>query len=107
MHHWSLDFAKVLCDLGASITLIPLSIFKKLGLGNPKSNVMQFLMEDRTRKRPIVVLHEVLVKVDSFICTTDFPIFDFEEFLFTVTSFYSNFLTLRGNQPSSDTSCNV
>ena len=31
-----LHFAKALCDLGARINLMPLSIYKKLGLGNPK-----------------------------------------------------------------------
>ena len=31
-----LHFAKALCDLGASINLMPLSIYKKLGLGDPK-----------------------------------------------------------------------
>ena len=30
-----LHFAKTLCDLGASINLMPLSIYKKLGLGDP------------------------------------------------------------------------
>ena len=32
----SVHFAKALCDLGASINLIPLSIYKKLGLEDPK-----------------------------------------------------------------------
>ena len=32
----SLHFAKALCDLGASINFMPLSIYKKLGLGDPK-----------------------------------------------------------------------
>ncbi|KAK4724068.1 hypothetical protein R3W88_026847 [Solanum pinnatisectum] len=41
-----LYFAKTLCDLGASINLIPLSIYKKLGLGDPKSTAMRFLMVD-------------------------------------------------------------
>ena len=48
-----LHFAKALCDLGASINLMPLSIYKKLGLGDPKSTVMRLLMADRTVKRPI------------------------------------------------------
>ena len=30
-----LHFAKALCDLGASINLLPLSIYKKLSLGDP------------------------------------------------------------------------
>ena len=31
----SLDFAKALCDLGANINLMPLDVYKKLGLGYP------------------------------------------------------------------------
>ena len=49
----SLHFAKALCDLGASINLMPLSIYKKLGLGDPKPTAMRLLMDDRTVKRPI------------------------------------------------------
>ena len=63
----SLHFAKALCDLGASINLMPLSIYKKLGLGDPKPTAMRLLMTDRTLKRPIGILHDVLVKVESFI----------------------------------------
>ena len=36
-----LHFAKALCDLGASINLMSLSILKKLGLGDPKPTAMQ------------------------------------------------------------------
>ena len=32
-----LHFAKALCDLGASINLMLFSIYKKLGLGDPKT----------------------------------------------------------------------
>ena len=45
-----LHFAKALCDLGASINLMPLSIYKKLGLGDPKPTAMRLLMADRTVK---------------------------------------------------------
>ncbi|XP_049348532.1 uncharacterized protein LOC125813084 [Solanum verrucosum] len=51
-----LHFAKVLCDLGASINLLPLSIYKKLGIGAPKLTAMRLLMADRTVKKPIGVL---------------------------------------------------
>ena len=62
-----LHFAKALCDLGASINLMPLSIYKKLGLGDPKPTAMRLLMADRTVKWTIGILHDVLVKVESFI----------------------------------------
>ncbi|TMX02491.1 hypothetical protein EJD97_021392, partial [Solanum chilense] len=37
----SLYFAKALCDLGESINLMPLSIYKKLGLGDPKPTALR------------------------------------------------------------------
>ena len=52
----SLHFAKALCDLGASINLMPLSIYKKLGFGYQKSTAMRLLMAYRTVKRPIGIL---------------------------------------------------
>lgn len=46
---------------------------------------MQFLMADRTMKKPIGVLHEVLVKVESFTFLVNFVIlnceFNFEVFI--------------------------
>ncbi|XP_059281276.1 uncharacterized protein LOC132034971 [Lycium ferocissimum] len=44
-------FAKALCDLGASINLMPLAIFNKLGLGTPQPKTMRLLMADRTVKK--------------------------------------------------------
>ena len=71
-----LHFAKALCDLGASINLMPLSIYKNLGLKDPKPTAIRLLMADRTVKRPIELLHDVLVKVESFIFSADFVILD-------------------------------
>jgi len=45
-----LQFAKALCDLGASINLMPYVIYKQLGLGEPKSTTMRLLMVDRSIK---------------------------------------------------------
>ena len=57
-----LRFADALCDLGASINLMPLSIYKNLGLGDPKPTAMQLMMADRMVKRPMGIFHDVLVK---------------------------------------------
>ncbi|PHT29980.1 hypothetical protein CQW23_30430 [Capsicum baccatum] len=75
----SLDFAKALCDLGARINLMPLSIYKKLGLGDPTTTNMRFVMVDRSVKRPVGILNDVLVKVYSFIFPIDFVIMDCKE----------------------------
>ena len=50
--------------MGANIDLMPLPIYKKLGLGEPKPTTMWLLMDDRTLMRPIVILDDVLVKVE-------------------------------------------
>ncbi|XP_015078366.1 uncharacterized protein LOC107022199 [Solanum pennellii] len=73
-----LQFAKALYDLGAIINLMPLSINKMLGVVDPKPTTMRFLMADRTVKRPIRVIHDVLVKVESFTFLADFVILDCE-----------------------------
>ena len=77
-HTIILHFAKELCDLGASTNLIPLSIYKKLGLDDPNLIAMQLLMADRAVKRPIGILHDVLVRVELFIFPFDYVILDCE-----------------------------
>ena len=57
---------------------MPLSIYKNLGLGDPKPTSMRLLIVDRTVKRPIGILHDVLVKVESFIFPADCVILDCE-----------------------------
>ncbi|XP_069144435.1 uncharacterized protein [Solanum lycopersicum] len=64
--------------IGTSINLMPLSIYKKLGLGDPKPTMMRLLMADRRVKTPIGILHYVLVEVESFIFPVDFVILDCE-----------------------------
>ena len=78
MYNRVVTFAKALCDLRASINLKPLSIYKKLGLGEPKTTTMQLLMTDRKVNRTIRILHDVLVMVDSFIYLVYFVIIDCE-----------------------------
>ena len=57
---------------------MPLSIYKKFSLGELKLTAMRLLMADRIVKRPIGILHDVLVKVESFIFPADFVILDCE-----------------------------
>lgn len=47
------DFARALCDLGASVNLMPLAIYRQLGLRAPKPTSMWILMSDRLVKRPV------------------------------------------------------
>ncbi|XP_019253953.1 PREDICTED: uncharacterized protein LOC109232652 [Nicotiana attenuata] len=43
-------FAKALCDLGASINLMPLAIYKRLGIGRARPTSMLLQLADRTVK---------------------------------------------------------
>ncbi|XP_047249917.1 uncharacterized protein LOC124885711 [Capsicum annuum] len=74
----TMEFTKALCYLGASGNLIPLTIYKKLGLGNPTPTNMRLVMAERSVKRPIGILYDVLVKVSNFIFPADFVILDYE-----------------------------
>ncbi|XP_038889677.1 uncharacterized protein LOC120079535 [Benincasa hispida] len=73
-----LDVGHALCDLGASINLMPLSIFKKFGMGEAQSTSVTLQLADRTIKYPEGKIEDVLVKVDNLIFPTDFIILDYE-----------------------------
>ena len=45
-------FERALCDLGASINLMPLSIFKRLGLGEARPTTVTLQLADRSLKHP-------------------------------------------------------
>ncbi|XP_062100975.1 uncharacterized protein LOC133806894 [Humulus lupulus] len=69
----------VLCDLRASINLMPLSVFRRLGLGEARPTTMTLQLVDRSVKHPRGIIEDVLVKVDMFIFLADFIVLDMEE----------------------------
>ena len=71
-------FDRALCDLGASINLMPLSVFRKLGLGEVKLTTISLQLADRSIKYPRGVIEDVLVKVDKFIFPADFIVLDMD-----------------------------
>ncbi|XP_062113998.1 uncharacterized protein LOC133825010 [Humulus lupulus] len=68
-----------LCDLGASINLMPLSVFKRLQLGEAKPITTTLQLVDRSLAHPRGVIEDILVKVDKFIFPADFIVLDMEE----------------------------
>ncbi|XP_070008116.1 uncharacterized protein [Nicotiana sylvestris] len=69
-------FAKALCNLGASINIMPLSIYKRLGIGRARSISMLLQLADRNMKRPSGILDDVLIQVGKFVFLADFVILD-------------------------------
>ncbi|XP_075479313.1 uncharacterized protein LOC142520196 [Primulina tabacum] len=78
-NHMGNNRCTALCDLGASINLMPLSVLRKLGLGEPKPTRMSLQLADRSVKYPRGLIEDVLVKVDKFIFPVDFVVLDMEE----------------------------
>ncbi|XP_022858699.1 uncharacterized protein LOC111379539 [Olea europaea var. sylvestris] len=74
-----LYFNKALCDLGVTINLMTLSIFRKLGLGKPKVATVTLQLVDQSLTHPRGIIEDVLVKVDKLIFRADFLILDIEE----------------------------
>ncbi|PIN17626.1 DNA-directed DNA polymerase [Handroanthus impetiginosus] len=69
---------RALCDLGASINLMPYSIYSTLGLGEAKNTSITLQLADRSLTYPKGVIEDILVKVDKFIFPADFIVLDME-----------------------------
>nr|GEW23253.1 reverse transcriptase domain-containing protein [Tanacetum cinerariifolium] len=71
------DECLTLADLGASINLMPLSIWKKLSLTDLTSTQMILELADRSTTRPAGIVEDVFVKVGKFHFPTDFVVVDY------------------------------
>ena len=69
---------KALLDLGASVNLLPYSVYKQLGLGEIKPTNITLSLADRSVKIPKGIIEDVLVKVDKFHYPMDFVVLDTE-----------------------------
>ncbi|KAA3469890.1 Retrovirus-related Pol polyprotein from transposon opus [Gossypium australe] len=74
-----IEIGGALYDLGASINLMPLSIYYRLGLGYLGETLVTFQLAERSLVHPNGVLKDVLVRVRQFILPVDFIILEFEE----------------------------
>ncbi|KAL0445302.1 UNVERIFIED_CONTAM: hypothetical protein Slati_2252900 [Sesamum latifolium] len=73
------NFDKALCDLGASINLMPYSIFKKHGMHELTPTIVTLQLADRSIKYHRGIIEDVLVKVGKFVISVDFVVLDMEE----------------------------
>ena len=69
---------KALLDLGASVNLLPYSIYKQLGLGELKPTSITLSLADRFIKIPKGTIEDVLIQVDRFYYPVDFVVLDTE-----------------------------
>ncbi|GJS83824.1 reverse transcriptase domain-containing protein [Tanacetum coccineum] len=65
-------------DLGASINLMPLSVWKKLSLPELTPTCMTLKLADRSITKPIGIAEDVYLKVGKFKFLADFVVVDFD-----------------------------
>ncbi|GJT92254.1 hypothetical protein Tco_1081099 [Tanacetum coccineum] len=73
------SMSNVLADLGASISIMPYSLFKRLGLGSLKPIKMTIKIADRSMQYPKGIKENVIVKISNFVFPVDFVILDIME----------------------------
>ncbi|RDX83132.1 hypothetical protein CR513_35977, partial [Mucuna pruriens] len=66
-------------DLGASINVMPTSIYKSLNFGDLELTRMTMQLANRSVVQPLGILEDVLVQVNELILPTDFYMLDMED----------------------------
>ncbi|GJR68133.1 reverse transcriptase domain-containing protein [Tanacetum coccineum] len=74
-----LHINNALADLGASISLMPYTMYEELSLGEPKPTRMSLELADRSIQYPRGIAKNVLIKIDKFVLPIDFVILDMQE----------------------------
>ena len=69
-------FDKALLDLGASVNLLPYSVYMQLGLGELKPTSIILQLADRSMKIPRGIIEDVLIQIDKFYYPVDFIVID-------------------------------
>ncbi|CAN6539957.1 unnamed protein product [Malus baccata var. baccata] len=72
------EFGRALCDLGASINLMPYSVYESLNLGDLKETKVVIQLADRSNRYPKDLLEDVLVQVNELIFPADFFVLEME-----------------------------
>ncbi|RDX64881.1 hypothetical protein CR513_56506, partial [Mucuna pruriens] len=72
-------FADAMLDLGASINVMPASVYKSLNFGDLEPTGIVIQLANRSVVRPVGVLKDVLVQVNELIFPADFYVLDMED----------------------------
>jgi len=70
---------KTMCDVGATVSLLPLSLFKRFGIGELKPTKMTLQLANRSIIYPAGILEDIPIKVGKIYIPADFVVVDIEE----------------------------
>ncbi|XP_021834444.1 uncharacterized protein LOC110774210 [Prunus avium] len=73
------NFKRALIDLGASINLMPFSVFQRLGQGEIKPTSVILQLADRSVAYPRGIIEDLIIKVDNLYLPADFVVLDMDE----------------------------
>nr|GEX08941.1 hypothetical protein [Tanacetum cinerariifolium] len=68
-----------MADLGAGVNVMPKSLFEHLKLADLKETSMVVEMANMTKKAPLGIVENILVKIDKFLFYPDFVVIDMLE----------------------------
>ncbi|KAG7563956.1 Retrotransposon gag domain [Arabidopsis suecica] len=74
-----LVFSKCLCDLGASVSLMPLSVAKRLGFSKYKSCNISLILADRSVRLPHGLLEDLPIRIGNVEVPTYFIVLEMDE----------------------------
>ena len=68
-----------LCDIGSSVSVLPLSVHEAMSLGDLRNTAMSLQLADRTIRKPEGILADVPVLVGKFAYPVDFVVLEMED----------------------------
>ena len=74
-----MTISRALCDLGASVSLMPYSICEKLQVDNLKPTTISLQLADRSVKYPMGIIEDFSLQVGKFFIPCDFVVMEMEE----------------------------
>ncbi|CAO2141847.1 unnamed protein product [Urochloa humidicola] len=75
----ALVFERALCDLGASVSVMPKAVFEKLRLPKPEPTAMCLELADNSIRYPEGIAEDVPVMIENHLVPVDFVILDMGE----------------------------
>ena len=73
-----ITFDRALLDFGASVNLLPTSVYEKFGIGELKPTSVILQLADRSIKTPCGLIEDVIVKINTCYFSIDFLILNME-----------------------------
>ncbi|XP_078148472.1 uncharacterized protein LOC144543896 [Carex rostrata] len=75
----NVQFKRALCDLGASVSLMPKSVYDRLGVGELKPTRISLQLADQSVKLPLGVVEDLPIQIGKFFVPIDFVVVNMDE----------------------------